>query len=156
MLSQQSQYVQEKLNQCGVDSEVRVMSESTHTAQQAADALGVELGQIAKSLVFMADEDPCLVIMSGDKRVCVEKLEALTGKKIRKANADQVKKYTGYQIGGVCPVLPPGYLVDTYIDESLQRFEVVWVAAGSAYAVFGCKISELSQLGNFTICMISE
>jgi len=119
----------------------RWLEVSARTAQEAADALGVTLGQIAKSVVFRrkADDTAVLVITSGDKRVDEARLKALTGP-LGRADADYVKARTGFSIGGVSPTgfapvdgLAPPQL---YIDRELFRFELIWAAAGHPNGVF--------------------
>ena len=117
-----------------------MLDDAARTAQQAADALGVELGQIAKSIVFRrkSDDVAVLVVTSGDRRVDERKLEALVcpdGKRIGRADAAFVKTKTGFSIGGVSPLAHAGDVV-TLIDRSLMRFDDVWAAAGHPHAVF--------------------
>jgi prolyl-tRNA editing enzyme YbaK/EbsC (Cys-tRNA(Pro) deacylase) len=110
----------------------RMLDDAARTAQQAADALGVAVGQIAKSIIFRrrSDDAAVLVITSGDRRVDEKKVEAIVGLggKLGRADADFVKSRTGYSIGGVSPVghaQPPV----TLIDRELFRFEEIWAAA---------------------------
>ena len=117
-----------------------MLDAAARTAQQAADALGVELGQIAKSIVFRrkSDDVAVLVVTSGDRRVDERKLEALVcldGKRIGRADAAFVKTKTGFSIGGVSPLAHAGDVL-TLIDRSLMRFDEVWAAAGHPHAVF--------------------
>jgi prolyl-tRNA editing enzyme YbaK/EbsC (Cys-tRNA(Pro) deacylase) len=127
-----------------------MLDDAARTAQQAADALGVELGQIAKSIIFKRkpDEAAVLVITSGDRRVDEKKVQALVcaeGQKLGRADADFVKAKTGFSIGGVSPVAhaePPV----TLIDEALFRFEVVWAAAGHPHGVFRLSPHDLGVL----------
>jgi prolyl-tRNA editing enzyme YbaK/EbsC (Cys-tRNA(Pro) deacylase) len=124
----------------------RMLDDAARTAQQAADALGVALGQIAKSIIFRRKEDDAavLVITSGDRRVDEKKVAALVGK-IGRADADFVKSRTGFSIGGVSPVAhatPPV----TLIDRDLLRFDVVWAAAGHPHGVFPLHPSDLERL----------
>ena len=116
------------------------------TAADAATALGVELGQIAKSIVFRrrSDDAAVLVVTSGDLRVDEKKISALVGK-VGRADADFVKASTGFSIGGVSPVAhsqPPVML----IDRELFRFEQIWAAAGHPYAVFPLSPAELVEV----------
>ena len=116
------------------------------TAQQAADQLNVQLGQIAKSIIFRRKEDDTavLVITSGDRRVDEKKVAALVGK-IGRADAEFVKQRTGFSIGGVSPVAhatPPV----TLIDQDLLRFDVVWAAAGHPHSVFPLQPGDLQRL----------
>lgn len=119
---------------------------TARTAQEAADALGVQLGQIAKSVIFKRKHDsaPVLVVTSGDLRVDVEKVAALTGP-VGRADADFVKAATGYSIGGVSPVghlTPPVML----IDRELTRFDEIWAAAGHPNGVFKLTPAQLQAM----------
>jgi prolyl-tRNA editing enzyme YbaK/EbsC (Cys-tRNA(Pro) deacylase)/predicted Fe-S protein YdhL (DUF1289 family) len=123
---------------------------AARTAQQAADALGVELGQIAKSIVFRRklDDVAVMVVTSGDQRVDERKVEALVcpdGKRLGRADAEFVKAKTGFSIGGVAPVAHATPVV-VLIDQSLQRFDAVWAAAGHPNAVFRLTADELVDL----------
>lgn len=123
---------------------------SARTAQEAADALGVSLGQIAKSVVFRrkSDEAAVLVITSGDKRVDEKKLVPHTGP-LGRADADYVKASTGFSIGGVSPVghaAADGSKPLLYIDRELFRFDHVWAAAGHPNGVFKLSPQELERL----------
>ena len=122
------------------------LDESARTAQQAADALGVGVGQIAKSIIFrrLDDDAAVLVITSGDRRVDEKKVAALVGK-LGRADADFVKARTGFSIGGVPPVAhatPPVVL----IDRELLRFDEIWAAAGHPNAVFRLRPQDLEAL----------
>jgi len=122
---------QTKLAELGLDAEVRELADSTRTAQEAADAVGVEVGQIVKSLVFVGREAPLLCLCAGDRRVDVKKL----GTGVRQAKGDEVREATGFAIGGVPPVGHDRPL-RTVVDSSLRRFETVWCAGGTPHAVF--------------------
>jgi prolyl-tRNA editing enzyme YbaK/EbsC (Cys-tRNA(Pro) deacylase) len=119
---------------------------SARTAQEAADALGVTLGQIAKSVIFRrkADERAVLVVTSGDKRVDEKRVAAITGP-LGRADADFVKARTGFTIGGVPPIAHAEPLL-TLIDRELLRFDIVWAAAGHANGVFKLTPQELVAL----------
>ena len=142
----------------GVQRVARVLQEAAHphapvmldgaarTAQEAADALSVQLGQIAKSVSFKRKEDgvAVLVVTSGARRVDEKKVSALVGK-LGRADADFVKAHTGFTIGGVSPVAhlnPPV----TLLDQDLWRFEVVWAAAGHPHGVFQLQPGDLKRL----------
>lgn len=119
---------------------------AARTSQEAADALGVAVGQIAKSVIFRrkADDAAVLVVTSGDRRVDEKKVAALVGP-IGRADADFVKARTGFTIGGVSPVAhatPPV----TLIDRDLFRFDVVWAAAGHPHGVFPLAPADLERL----------
>ena len=124
----------------------RMLDNSARTAQEAADALGIAVGQIAKSIIFRrkSDDVAVLVVTSGDRRVDEKKVEAHVGK-IGRADADFVKSRTGFSIGGVSPVAhatPPV----TLIDQDLLRFDVVWAAAGHPHGVFPLHPDDLQRL----------
>jgi prolyl-tRNA editing enzyme YbaK/EbsC (Cys-tRNA(Pro) deacylase) len=138
----------------------RMLDDAARTAQQAADALGVKLGQIAKSIIFRrkSDDMAVLVITSGDKRVDEAKVQALVcadGTKLGRADAEFVKTKTGFAIGGVAPIAhatPPVSL----IDRELFRFETVWAAAGHPHAVFEITPAALQGLSGAPIADVAE
>jgi prolyl-tRNA editing enzyme YbaK/EbsC (Cys-tRNA(Pro) deacylase) len=124
----------------------QMLDGAARTAQQAADALGIEVGQIAKSIIFRrrSDDAAVLVVTSGDRRVDEKKVEALVGP-IGRADAEFVKARTGYSIGGVPPVAhaqPPV----TLIDQELLRFDEIWAAAGHPHGVFRLRPQDLQRL----------
>ena len=127
-----------------------MLDDAARTAQQAADGLGVLPGQIAKSIVFRrkSDEMAVMVVTSGDQRVDEKKLEALVcadGKRLGRADAAFVKARTGFSIGGVSPLAHAGEVL-LLLDQSLQRFDTVWAAAGHPNAVFQLSPQALAQL----------
>lgn len=134
--------VQEALLALGIDRTLIELSVSARTAREAAEAVGVCVGQIAKSLIFTANGSPILVIASGDNRVDERKLEQLTGGKIRKADAETVKQATGFAIGGV-PPLAHATPLPTYIDRDLLQHEVIYPAGGVPECVFPISPQEL-------------
>ncbi len=127
-----------------------VLNDAARTAQQAADALGVVVGQIAKSIVFRrkSDDVAVLVVTSGDQRVDEKKVEALVcpdGARLSRADAEFVKSKTGFSIGGVSPLAHATQVV-LLIDESLFRFDEIWAAAGHPNAVFQLAPSDLEWI----------
>jgi prolyl-tRNA editing enzyme YbaK/EbsC (Cys-tRNA(Pro) deacylase)/predicted Fe-S protein YdhL (DUF1289 family) len=127
-----------------------MLDDAARTAQQAADALGVAVGQIAKSIVFRrkSDDAAVLVVTSGDRRVDEKKVEALVcsdGKRLGRADAEFVKTRTGFSIGGVSPLAHATPSV-TLIDQSLFRFEEIWAAAGHPHGVFQLSPQQLQDL----------
>ncbi len=131
--------------------DIRRMPDSTHTAADAAAALGVEVGAIVKSLVFVAVREgsdgsavhePVLVLVPGDRRADLELLATVLDARIEKADARTVKQATGFSIGGVPPIGHP-HPVPTLIDDSFDRFPVLWAAAGSAYDNFPLTFHQL-------------
>ena len=133
-----------------------MLDDAARTAQQAADALGIAVGQIAKSIVFRrkADDAAVLVVTSGDRRVDEKKVEALVGR-LGRADADFVKAATGFSIGGVSPVAhatPPV----TLIDRELFRFEEIWAAAGHPHGVFRLRPHDLELLANAPVADVTQ
>jgi len=138
--------VRDALRLRGATGEVRRLDDSARTAKEAADALGIKVGQIASSLVFLADGDPVLVMASGGHRVDTDKLSAvLGGATITKANADDVRNATGFAIGGVAPVGHPQPL-RTIVDVALAQYDVVWAAGGHPHYVFPTSYDELLRI----------
>lgn len=123
-----------------------MLSAAARTAQQAADGLGVALGQIAKSIIFRrkSDDAAVLVVTSGDRRVDEAKVAALVGA-LGRADADFVRSKTGYAIGGVPPLAHASTAV-TLIDRELLRFATIWAAAGHPHAVFQLSPADLERL----------
>jgi prolyl-tRNA editing enzyme YbaK/EbsC (Cys-tRNA(Pro) deacylase) len=121
----------------GIDGRVVEFEQTTRTAADAAAAIGCEVGQIVKSLIFKTSgsEQPVIVFTSGANRVSEAKLQALEGNPLGKADADFVRAATGYAIGGVPPF---GYKLPrhTFIDQDLQQYDKIWAAAGTPNAVF--------------------
>lgn len=152
VLAKSAQRVREALLQKGQTFKVIEVSESARTAQDAATAIGCEIAQIVKSLIFCTKDthQPILVLTSGVNRVNEKIISKHLGEKIIKADADFTREVTGYAIGGIPPV---GHKVEikTFIDEDLLQFEELWAAAGTPYAVFNLKSSELQGLTNGTI-----
>jgi prolyl-tRNA editing enzyme YbaK/EbsC (Cys-tRNA(Pro) deacylase) len=128
----------QRLHERGLEVEVRTLSDSARTAALAAASLGVDVGQIVKSLVFLREDEPVLVLCAGDRRVDAERLGLVP------APADRVRSVTGFSIGGVPPLGHDAEL-ETTIDASLRRFEVVWAAAGTPHDVFAIETEQLIQ-----------
>lgn len=137
VLSSSAQRVQDVLRAKGYSLTVIEFTESTRTAQEAAARVGVEVGQIVKSLIFRTAESgrPILVLTSGANRVNEQKLASYVGEPVVRADAEFVRAVTGFAIGGVPPV---GHLqsMETYIDRHLLQYEKIWAAAGTPNAVF--------------------
>ena len=143
----------------GVQLDVRLFERSTHTAAEAAAAVGAEVGQIVKSLVFVADGAngirPCLVLASGANTVDITLLaNALTEPTMRRATADEARELTGFTIGGIPPFGHPT-AIRTVMDPDLGRFEIVWAAAGTANAVFAVTPATLRVLANAIVTPIA-
>jgi prolyl-tRNA editing enzyme YbaK/EbsC (Cys-tRNA(Pro) deacylase) len=138
--------VRETLARLGATGEIKHLDDSARTAKEAADALGIEVGQIASSLIFLAEGEPVLVVASGGHRVDTDKLSGvLGGATITKANADDVRDATGFAIGGVAPVGHPEPL-RTVIDVALSQYDVVWAAGGHPHCVFPTRYDELLRI----------
>jgi prolyl-tRNA editing enzyme YbaK/EbsC (Cys-tRNA(Pro) deacylase) len=138
--------VRKALALLGARGEVRALDDSARTAKEAADALGIEVGQIASSLIFLADDEPVLVIASGGHRVdTVQLASILEVNEIAKASADEVRKATGFAIGGVAPVGHP-HPLRTIVDIALSRYDEVWAAGGHPHYVFPTSYDELLRI----------
>ena len=143
------------LREQGVDTEPHRLEDSARTAKDAAAALGCEVGAIASSLLFLAGDEPLLVLTSGAHRVDEARVGELVGAPLRRATADEVRTHTGFAIGGVAPVGHPAPL-RTLVDEALQRFPVVWAAAGHPHAVFPTTYAELLTLTDGTPAVVGD
>lgn len=130
----------------GLTGEVHVLSDSARTAQEAASALGIEVGQIASSLIFkLPDDSPLLIITSGRHRVDTELVAKNLGiEKLGRVDADYVKEKSGFSIGGVAPIgwVSPATIL---IDQALNDYEAVWAAAGHPHAVYPTTFTELLE-----------
>lgn len=146
ILPERSQIVQKALQRAGISAEVREIPDSTRTATEAATALGCEVGAIASSLLFIADDEPLLVMTSGRHRVDTEILAAQVGaQSIEMAKPKQVRSITGQAIGGVAPVGHPEP-VPTVIDVALRDYQTVWTAAGTPSTVVPLTMAQLQTL----------
>jgi prolyl-tRNA editing enzyme YbaK/EbsC (Cys-tRNA(Pro) deacylase) len=136
--------VQEAARARGLDVIVREMPGSTRTAEEAAAACGVTVGQIVKSLVFVGADTgaPYLLLVSGSNRVNEKGVAAALGEKLKRPDAEKVREVTGFAIGGIPPLGHATALV-TYMDTDLLQYEVVWAAAGTPRAVFPVEPSRL-------------
>jgi prolyl-tRNA editing enzyme YbaK/EbsC (Cys-tRNA(Pro) deacylase) len=143
-----------RLAERGILIEPREMDASTHTAAQAAAALGCGVEAIVKSLLFLRDDEPVLVLASGPNRVDTALLTDLLGGEVRMADAKRVKAETGSSIGGVPPLGHPEPL-RTVMDETLLRLPVVWAAAASATSVFAIEPTRLAELTDATIARVA-
>jgi prolyl-tRNA editing enzyme YbaK/EbsC (Cys-tRNA(Pro) deacylase) len=142
--------VQDALSSAGAPGEIRVLSDAVTTAAAAAAALGVEVGQIANSLIFDADGGPLLVLTSGAHRVDTAKVAVIVGATaVRRASPDFVREHTGQAIGGVAPVGHPKP-VPTLVDTALGDWDEVWAAGGIPHAVFPTTFEELVRITDGT------
>jgi prolyl-tRNA editing enzyme YbaK/EbsC (Cys-tRNA(Pro) deacylase) len=144
-LSRAPARVEAALVAAGVEVDVRTFPQGTRTAEDAAAAIGVEVGQIVKSLVFARGDEPVLALVSGANRADEALLAEAFGSEVGRANADEVRARTGFAIGGVPPV---GHLsaLETVVDEDLLRYGVVWAAAGTPTDVFAIAPDDLVRV----------
>ncbi|MBI3429541.1 MAG: YbaK/EbsC family protein [Actinobacteria bacterium] len=150
--------VQSRLRELGILGEVHYLSDSARSAQEAADALSILVGQVASSIVFkLPNDNPLLVITSGRHRVDTELVaKALGVKKLHRADAEYVRLHSGFAIGGVSPV---GWISNeaiVLIDEALNDYKVVWAAAGHPHAVFPTTFTELISITGATPTVVGE
>jgi len=148
--------VQAALKAAGLDIDIVQLQKSTRTARLAAEALNTALGSIVKSLLFLADGEPVLVLVAGDRRADPAKLKRLLGaRRVMIADAERVRQETGFSIGGVPPI---GHRrpLPTWIDASLGRFETVYAAAGHPHAVFPIAFETLVHITNGHVADVTE
>jgi Cys-tRNA(Pro) deacylase len=146
-LSSSAQKVQDLLKNRGFASRVVELSDSTRTAKEAAQAIGCEVEQIVKSLVFKGkhSHNPLLVVASGTNRVNEQQISKLVGEPIEKADANFVRQRTGFVVGGV-PPLGHSEPLQTLIDEDLLQYKEIWAAAGTPHAVFQLTPADLQAM----------
>ena len=145
------------LAEYGCPGEIKVLSDSARTAAEAAAALGIEVGQIASSLIFkLPDGSPLLVITSGRHRVDTDLVASNLGiEKLGRVDADYVKEQSGFSIGGVAPIgwVSPATIL---IDQALNDYEVVWAAAGHPHAVYPTSFAELLAITSANPMVVGE
>jgi Cys-tRNA(Pro) deacylase len=156
-LSASAQRFQEALRQRGFAHQVVELPASTRTAQEAAQAVGCQVEQIVKSLVFKGrqSQTPFLVLASGPNRVDERRLSELVGEPIEKADADFVRQHTGFAVGGV-PPMGHRERVATFIDETLLQHTALWAAAGTPRAVFPLTPADLQAMTAGQVVAIAE
>jgi Cys-tRNA(Pro) deacylase len=151
-----AQRVAAALAALGVDAQILEFPQTTRTAQDAAVAIGTTVGQIVKSLVFLADGRPLLALVSGTNRLDVGKLRALAGAaRVERADADAVRAATGYAIGGVSPV-GHAQALPVFLDRDLLQYDTVYAAAGTPYAVFAIAPARLQAITGATVSDLAE
>ncbi len=154
-LKKRAEKVQSVLNELGYELNVVEFSDSTRTAQDAADTIGCTVGQIAKSLIFKgkSSQKPILIIASGSNRVNEKLVKEYIGEKLEKADADFVLEHTGFAIGGVPPI---GHTepISTFIDEDLMEYDEIWAAAGTPNAVFKLTPKILVEISKGTVIKV--
>ncbi|HNX28399.1 MAG TPA: YbaK/EbsC family protein [Syntrophomonadaceae bacterium] len=132
-----------------------VLEDDTSTSFLAAQALGTEVGQIAKSILFKTkDENFMMIVSAGDARIDNKAVKELTGSRVRMANAEEVEQVTGFSIGGVCPFALQQE-VPIFLDESLKRYDVVYAAAGTANTALPISFEELCRITGGQPCRVS-
>jgi prolyl-tRNA editing enzyme YbaK/EbsC (Cys-tRNA(Pro) deacylase) len=145
------------LQKHGCAGQIKVLSDSARTAAEAAAALGIEVGQIASSLIFkLPDGSPLLVITSGRHRVDTDLVASNLGiEKLARVDADYVKEQSGFSIGGVAPIgwVCPATIL---IDQALNDYEVVWAAAGHPHAVYPTSFAELLAITSAKPMVVGE
>jgi prolyl-tRNA editing enzyme YbaK/EbsC (Cys-tRNA(Pro) deacylase) len=154
-MSESNRKFEQTLRDLGFSNQIITFTQTTKTSAEAAAAVGCEVGQIAKSLVFkgLQSNQAILVIASGVNRVNEKALSLRAGEKIGKADADFVRLKTGFVIGGVPPIWHTEKL-QTFIDEDLLQYEIIWAAAGTPYAVFKLTPRELVAMTRGTVTPI--
>ena len=139
----------------GLTPQVRRFPQGTKTAADAAEAIGCDVGQIVKSLIFMADDGPVLALTSGSNRVDEAKLASLLdARTVRRASPEEARAATGFAVGGTPPFGHPGS-VTTYLDPALQGYEEIWAAAGTPDSVFPLSPGDLLKITGAQIADIS-
>jgi prolyl-tRNA editing enzyme YbaK/EbsC (Cys-tRNA(Pro) deacylase) len=155
-LSKSADKVQAAIQDAGMQLVVVELPDSTHTAPEAAQAIGCLVGQIAKSIVFQAvtNQRPILVIASGTNRVNEAVIAEHIGEQISKANADFVQQRTGFVIGGV-PPFGHNEPLETFIDQDLLQYQEIWAAAGTPHAVFRLTPGDLLRLTSGVVLKVT-
>ena len=151
--------VKKYLKQYGKDKDVIELSQSSATVQLAALALGVKEALIAKTLSFKTNDSAILIVTAGDTRIDNKKFKTLFGLKAKMLTPEEVEKYTGHKIGGVCPFAIARAEIKIYLDPSLKRFENVYPACGSSNSAIKLTCEELEKLSNSSgwidVCQIA-
>lgn len=139
-----------------IHSGLRVIAfeEDTSTCELAARALGVEVGQIAKSLLFKCRDEFLMIVAAGDVRMDTKLIKSLAGGKVRMATPEETLEVTGYPVGGVCPFLL-ARPVQIYLDESLLHYDIVYAAAGTANSALPITFEQLVEITGGSPCLVS-
>ena len=139
--------VRESLAKSKLSIELVSLSQTTATAVQAAETLGVEVDQIGKSIAIGTSDSLYIVLLRGTAKVSIEKLRSISGSPVKMLDRDEVARRTGFKVGGVSPIgsIEPASVL---MDQGLFNFSQVWVAGGSPYSVFGCSPESLRTLTN--------
>ena len=157
LLAKSAKTVQYVLAKKGLECKVVEMADSTRTAQDAANAIGFDIAQIVKSLIFKTKEThrPVLILVSGQNRVNEKVIESHIGEKITKADADFTKDITGFAVGGIPPIGHRQVIDFIFIDQDLRKFDSIWAAAGTPNAVFNLQSKNLVEMTEGKIISIS-
>lgn len=157
-LSRSADIVQKALFEKGLKFEVIELAATTRTANDAAMAIGCQIGQIIKSLLFCTKETqkPILVLASGPNRVSEDTIKKYVCEDIVKADADLTRYMTGFAIGGIPPLGHKTTILNIFIDEDLLQYETLWAAAGTPYAVFQMKAKDLQHITGGTVVSIKK
>jgi Cys-tRNA(Pro) deacylase len=156
MLAPSAKRVADAARELGLEIEVREFPEGTRTAEDAARAIGVSVGQIVKSLVFLADGKPIVCLVSGPNRLDAARLASAIGAaKIDRADADAAREATGYAVGGV-PPFGHTQTLSVYCDRDLLAYDVVWAAAGTPKNVFSAEPNALVAASRATVIDLKE
>lgn len=148
--------VRDRLRELAVSGEITILEDSARSAREAADALGVEVGQICSSLIFSVAGKPVLILTSGRHRVNTDLVAKQLGvPSLDRADAHAVRSATGFAIGGVAPIAH-ATAIDTYIDSALGEHSVIWAAAGHPHAVFPTSFTELVAITGGTVIEVAE
>lgn len=148
--------VRARLRELAVNGEITILEDSARSAREAADALGVDVGQICSSLIFSVAGKPVLILTSGRHRVDTDLVAKRLGvPSLDRADADVVRSATGFAIGGVAPIAH-ATAIDTYIDSALGEHSVIWAAAGHPHAVFPTSFTELVAITGGTVIEVAE
>lgn len=158
ILSKSAEIIQRALSEKGLELKVVELNASTRTANDAAIAIGCQVGQIVKSLLFRTKKTgkPVLVLASGINRVSEEVIEKYIGERIAKADADFTREITGFAIGGIPPLGHKNSITFVFVDEDLLQHKTLWAAAGTPYAVFSLPAKELQTVTSGKIVSIKE
>ncbi|SLI56891.1 Cys-tRNA(Pro)/Cys-tRNA(Cys) deacylase ybaK [Mycobacteroides abscessus subsp. bolletii] len=155
VLPETSRQLQATLAGLGCRGRIRQLPDSTHSATDAAAAVGCAIGAIASSLLFMADDSPLLVMASGAHRVDTDRVAQLVGAlKVRLAPAKSVAKITGQVVGGVAPVGHPNP-IRTLVDSTLEKCDEIWAAGGTPRTVFPLTFAELVRITGGQVCEVA-
>lgn len=133
----------------GLENRIRKMNNSTASAVDAAESLGVELSRIAKSLTFQTKSKPMLVVLAGDAKIDSKKFRHTFGIKSKMLENDEVYDITGYEVGGVCPFALDPSKIDIFLDISLQRAIDVFPGGGDLQTLVKVSVEELKEFSNF-------